>query len=90
MRLDEHLLEHVLGVLGRAQHVAAEGEQARVVAVEEDLEGVIVAVADQRDEPLVALQLEQGRAAAEQAGRDWRGVRVEASITRARYPCETP
>ena len=59
VRLDEDLLEHVLGVLGRAQHVAAEGEQARVVAVEQDLEGVVVALADQRDEALVALQPEQ-------------------------------
>jgi hypothetical protein len=28
VRLDEDLLEHVLGVLGRAQHVAAERQQA--------------------------------------------------------------
>ena len=28
VRLDEHLLEHVLGVLGGAKHVAAESEQA--------------------------------------------------------------
>jgi hypothetical protein len=38
-----------------------------VVAVEEDLEGVFVAFADERHEPFVALQLEQGRPAAEQA-----------------------
>ena len=68
VRLHEHLLEHVLGVLLGAQHVAAEGEQPRVVAVEEDLEGVIVATADQRDQLVVALQLEQGRAPAENAG----------------------
>ena len=82
MRLDEDLLEHVLGVLGRAQHVAAEGEQPRVVALEQDLEGVLVAVADQRDEPLVALQLEQGRPAAEQAAAagvcEGRGLHVPA------------
>ena len=68
MGLDEDLLEDILGVLGRAQHVATEGEQARVVAVEEDLEGVLVAGADARDEVFVALQLEQGRPPAENAG----------------------
>ena len=60
---DEDLLEHVLGVLARAEHVLAEGEQARLVAVDEDLEGARVAVADERDELLVALELENGRAA---------------------------
>ena len=42
---DEHLLEHVLGVLRRADQVPAEGQQARLVAVEEDLEGALVALA---------------------------------------------
>ena len=57
-----------------------------MVALEQDLEGVVVAVADQRDEALVALQLEQRRAAAEQAGTTLAGVRVEASMYSARVP----
>jgi hypothetical protein len=36
-----------------------------VVAVEEDLEGVLAALADQRHQALVALQLEQRRTAAQ-------------------------
>jgi hypothetical protein len=68
VRLDEDLLEHVLGVLGRAQHVAAEREEARVVAIEEDLEGVLVAGADHRDEARVSLKFEQGRPPAKNAG----------------------
>ena len=68
VRLDEDFLQHVLGVLGRAQHVATEGEQARVVALEQHLEGVVMAVADQRDQALVALQLEQRGSPAENAG----------------------
>ena len=35
----EDLLENVLGVLARGEHVAAEGEQARLVAAAERLEG---------------------------------------------------
>ena len=56
-----------------------------MVAVEEDLEGVVVAGADQRDEALVALQLEQRRAAGEKAAA-MACVRVEASMYRALAP----
>ena len=58
---DEDLLEHVLGVLGRAQHLAAEAEEARLVALHESVEGVLVALAGQRDEVLVGLEAEKGR-----------------------------
>ena len=61
----EDLLEHVLGVLARAEHVPAEGEQARLVAGDERLEGGLVAAPGQRDEPLVGLQPQQRRGAAE-------------------------
>jgi hypothetical protein len=64
----EHLLKHVLGVLGRAEHVTAERQQARVIAIEQRLEGTVVPGADQRDQALVALQTQQGRATGEQAG----------------------
>ena len=57
----EDLLQHVLGVLGRAEHVAAEGEQPRLVALEERVEGAVVAAPDERDQLLVALEPEQGR-----------------------------
>ncbi len=56
----QHILQHVLGVLARAEHVPAEGEQAAVVAADEHLEGVLVAAADRGDEPLVRLKPEQG------------------------------
>ncbi len=59
----ENLLEHVLGVLARAEQMPAEGEQPRLVAIHEQLERVLVAAADQRDEPLIGLQTEQRRAA---------------------------
>jgi hypothetical protein len=45
--------------------VTAEGEQARLVALYERLEGAVVATADQRDEPLVPLQSEQRRPASQ-------------------------
>ena len=61
----EHLLEHVLGVLLGAEHVAAEGEQARLVALHQRLEGAVMPAPDERDELLVALQPQQRRAARE-------------------------
>jgi hypothetical protein len=45
--------------------VAAEGQQARLVARHQRLERVMVAAADQRDEPLVGLQAQQRRATVE-------------------------
>ena len=59
----EDLLEHVLGVLARAEHVAAEGQQARLVARAERLEGGVLAAAGERDQALVGLQAQQGRRA---------------------------
>ena len=58
----QHLLQDVLGVLPGAEHVAAERQQARLVAGDEHLERRRVASADERDQPLVGLQAEQRRA----------------------------
>jgi hypothetical protein len=57
--VDEDFLEHVFGILGRAQHLAAEAEQARLVAVDDGVERARVSISDKGDEPLIALQLEQ-------------------------------
>ena len=64
----EDLLQDVLGVLARAEHVPAEGEQAGVVAREERLKGGVLAASRKRDQPLVGLQAQQ-RAGPSQAGR---------------------
>jgi hypothetical protein len=58
----EDLLQHVLGILLGGQHVAAEGQQARLVTPDERLERVVVAAADEGDQPLVGLQPQQRRA----------------------------
>jgi hypothetical protein len=47
------VLQRVLGLVARAEHVAAEGEQAAVVAVEDELEGPLVAGADAGHEGVV-------------------------------------
>ena len=65
--VDEDLLQHVLGVLGGAEHLPAEAEQATLVAVDDRLEGAGVAAARHRDQLRVALQLEQGRAAGQES-----------------------
>ena len=49
----QDLLQHVLGVLLGAEQMAAEGEQPRVVAGDQDLEGRAVAPPDERDQPLI-------------------------------------
>ena len=41
--------------------MTTEGEQPRLVALDESLERAMVAAPDQRDEPLVALEAEQRR-----------------------------
>ena len=64
----EDLLQHVLGVLARAEHVAAEGQQARLVARDQRLVGGLVAAPGQRDEALVALEAQQRRRAAKAVG----------------------
>jgi hypothetical protein len=53
VRRHEGVLDGVLGLLGRAQHVAAEPEDAAQVAVVEHLEGGLGARADGRDEAVV-------------------------------------
>ena len=64
-RRGEDLLEHVLGVLGRAEHVAAERQQPRLVALDERLERAVLAAPDEGDQLLVALEPKQRRAARE-------------------------
>ncbi len=61
----EDLLEDVLRVFARPEHVAAEREQPRLVALHERLEGAVMAAPHERDELLVGLKPEQGRAARE-------------------------
>jgi hypothetical protein len=59
----ECLLQDILGILLRAEHVPAEREQPRVVAGHQRFEGRGVAATDQRDQSLVRLESEQRRAA---------------------------
>ena len=54
MRAQERLLQRVLSVLAAAEHVAAEREQRRVVAVVQRLERGLVATGDEVCETLVA------------------------------------
>jgi hypothetical protein len=49
----KRLLCRVLGVLLTAEHVTAERQNARLVAVVEDLEGLVMAVADRGNKPLI-------------------------------------
>ena len=58
----EHLLQHVLRVLLRGQHVAAEGQQPRLIAGDQRLERVVVAAPHERDQAVVRLQAQQRRA----------------------------
>jgi hypothetical protein len=58
---DEDLLQHVLGVLGGVEHLAAEAEQSAPVALEEDLECAFVATPHERDEAVVALEAKERR-----------------------------
>ena len=51
----EDLLQDVFGILGGAQHLAAEAEQPSLVAVDDRLEGAGVAAPRHRDQMLVAL-----------------------------------
>ena len=58
----EDVLEGVLGVGARArEHLADVGEEPLAVAVVDDAERLVVARPEERDELLVAAQLEQGR-----------------------------
>ena len=58
----QDLLEDVLGVFAGPQEVAAEGHQARLIPGHQDLERRHVAAPEHRDQPIVGLQPEQGRA----------------------------
>src|SRR5829696_8411142 len=53
------VLNRVLGLLARAEHVAAEGQDAAAVALESDLEGQLVPAADLLHQPFVAGKGEQ-------------------------------
>ncbi len=55
----EGVLDGVLGLLARAEHVAAEGQDPRAVALEGDLEGRVAAAPDLGDEPVVASEAQQ-------------------------------
>src|SRR6185436_4440842 len=79
---EEGVLERVLGLLARAEHVPAEAEDRAVVAVEERLEGGLVAGAHERHETLVAREAEQaGRTADAGADRNGRSM-LHAGIMR--------
>ena len=66
---DEHVLQHVLGVLPRAgaQHLAHVGEQPLAIAVVDRAERVVAPAAEQRQQLLVRAQPEQRTARAEAA-----------------------
>jgi len=53
-RRGERVLEHVLGVLARAENVPAEGEKRPMISIKDCLEGSLVASLSGPDEPLVA------------------------------------
>jgi hypothetical protein len=56
----EDLLEHVLGVLLAAEHVATEGEQAGLVTLNQSLESAVMPAPDERDQALIGLKPKQG------------------------------
>jgi hypothetical protein len=58
---EEGLLDGVLGLLGAAEHVAAEGQDRPVVAVIDCLERHLLALADEVDEAGVAGKAKQTR-----------------------------
>jgi len=55
------VLQGVLGLLAAAEHLPAEGEQAAVVAVVDDLEGGVVARAHALHEAVVAHESQPAR-----------------------------
>ena len=61
VRGQERVLDGVLGLLDRAEHVAAEREHAPVVADVERLERRLGAAAQELDEPLVGGEPEEAR-----------------------------
>jgi hypothetical protein len=79
----EHLLEDIFRVLLRAEHVATEREQARAIALEEELKGAVVPASNERDQALVRLESEQWRAADKQPAA---GVPDCSFVHRDRFP----
>ena len=77
----EHLLEHVFGVLRRADHAPAIRQQPGLVAVEEGLEGPVVALAHEGDQALVRLHAARPRRSGPTRLTLGLVVRVAASIT---------
>ena len=63
---DEHLLEHVFRVLCRAQHLAAEAQEPGLVALDQRIEGVLMAAPDEDDQVRVVLEAKQRRAPGKQ------------------------
>ena len=59
IRGHERVLDGVLGLLGGAEHVAAEGEDAAVMAVIDGLERGLGAATEQLDEPVVGGEAQQ-------------------------------
>ena len=76
----ERVLDGVLGLLARAEHVAAEAEDRGVVAVVERLERAFVAAADERDEPLVARESQEAGGPAQTQRRALREDVLHAGI----------
>src|SRR5204863_2188089 len=83
----EDLLEDVFRILTRGQHVAAERQQAGLVAADQRLEGVVVAAADQRDQPLVRLEPQERGAPV--AGRDERRLEGGDFHAKVLWPRDT-
>src|SRR3954469_15459429 len=74
VRGNEGVLNGVLGVRGRSEHVAAEAENPCRVAVVEDLEGRDLASADVLDQALVGERSEESTWPGHADGmRPWRG-----------------
>ena len=61
-RRGEDLLEDVLSVLLRAEHVPAEGQEPWLVALHQRLERAVVAAPRERDETFITLQPQERRA----------------------------
>jgi hypothetical protein len=70
VRGDEHLLEGVLRLLVRAQHVAAEAEQRPVVAVVDRLERLLVAAPQRGHQPFIRGGTQQPRRESQRAWRE--------------------
>ena len=62
-RESRSLMQYILGVFPRAQKVAAERQQPRLIAGDECLECSGVAASGERDESLVGLQPKERRTA---------------------------